>query len=129
MTDPRAAAGSLAGKRILVVEDQYLIASDLRRALEGAAAIVVGPAGTAERGLALVEEALDAAVLDVNLRGGTSLEIAERLAQRTIPYMFLTGKDGWALPEVVRDVPCVLKPYRANAVLDGLRRLIGGEGS
>lgn len=127
MIDTQAVAGALAGKRILIVEDQYLIASDLRRALEGVAAVVVGPAGTASQGLALAEGEIDAAILDINLRGTMSLEIAERLASRAIPYMFLTGKDGWAVPETFRHVPRVLKPYKMSAVLDCLHRLTSKE--
>lgn len=108
----------LSEKRILIVEDEYFIASDLKRALEAEQATVVGPAGTIDAGIALAEaEPLDAAVLDVNLEGGESYGIADRLTAREIPYLFLTGYDGWALPAIYRGIPRVTKPFPRNQVL------------
>ena len=57
---------ALAGKRILLVEDEYFIASDLKRALQKAGAHVLGPVGVLDAGLALAEQPVDAAVLDPN---------------------------------------------------------------
>ena len=59
----------LTGKRILIVEDEYFIAADLKRALAEAGAIVVGPAGTLASAQALVDDDIDLALLDVNLDG------------------------------------------------------------
>lgn len=124
----RTMTGSLAGKRILVVEDEYFIASDLKRALQKADAIVVGPVGDIDLGLSLVaRDRLDAAVLDVNLEGTTSYPIADRLAAQAVPYLFLTGYDGWALPEPYRAVPRVPKPFPMRAVLACVGQLIGME--
>lgn len=119
---------SLAGKRILVVEDEYFVASDLKRAFLAAEAVVVGPVGDLGRGLALTAgEPLDAAVLDVNLEGETSYAIADALAEQEVPYMFLTGYDGWALPERYRAAPRVAKPFPIQTVLSCVGRLVGAE--
>ena len=120
--------GRLAGKTILVVEDEYFIASDLKRALEKEDATVVGPAGNIGKGLSLLgEEPIDAAILDVNLEGTTSYPIADRLGEQSVPYVFLTGYDGWALPDAYRDAPRVAKPFSMRAVLACVEQLVGVE--
>lgn len=116
----------LMGKRILVVEDEYFIASDLKRALQREGAVVVGPVGDLAKGLALAAgEGIDAAILDVNLAGAPSLAIADALAARAVPFMFLTGYDKWALPDAYQAVPRVGKPFSIRAVLACVERLIG----
>ena len=102
----------LKTKRILIVEDEYFIASDLSRALIAAGAEVVGPVGDLTAGLHLAgTEDIDAAILDVNLDGTMSYPIADRLAQTQVPHLFLTGYDGWSLPATYRDIPCLAKPF------------------
>ncbi len=121
MTDYR-----LTGKRILIVEDEYFIASDLKRALNSQDAIVVGPVSSLDAGLAAVDGdgALDLAVLDVNLNGTASYAIADRLAQRGVPYMFLTGYDGWAMPSAHRGTPRLAKPFPPDAVVRVIEQLV-----
>lgn len=121
-------AGTLAGKRILVVEDEYFIAADIKRELTKEEAIVVGPAGDLSRGLLLADGGpIDAAVLDVNLEGATSYPLADVLSARAIPYMFLTGYDGWALPDRYRQVPRVGKPFATANMLACVRALVSSE--
>lgn len=121
-------AGPLAGKRILVVEDEYFIASDLKRALEKEGAVVAGPVGELPQGLALLStDVIDAAILDVNLEGATSFPIADRLAEHGVPFIFLTGYDGWAIPDAYRDMPRIGKPFPIRAVIDCMTRLLGAE--
>jgi DNA-binding response OmpR family regulator len=116
--------GSLVGKHILVVEDEYYIASDLKRALTKHGAVVVGPVGDVNKGLALLDhQPLDAAVLDVNLEGSTSYPIADLLVEHSVPYLFLTGYDGWSLPEKYRASPRVAKPFTVAAVLSAVEQL------
>lgn len=118
--------GALAGKRILIVEDEYFIASDLKRSLSEADAIVVGPVSALNSGIALAEqEMLDAAVLDVNLEGSHSYPLADALTRRSIPYMFLTGYDGWSLPESYRSAPRLAKPFNAQNLIGMLQSLCG----
>jgi CheY-like chemotaxis protein len=116
----------LAGRRILVIEDEYFVASDLKRALLAEGAHVVGPTADAARGLALAkDDGIDAAILDVNLEGVDSYPIADALAQRGVPYLFVTGYDGWAMPEKYRDAPRLGKPFNDHAVADEVVRLTG----
>ena len=120
--------GRLAGKCILVVEDEYFIASDLKRALQKEEAAVIGPVGDLPRGLALLDgDRPDAAVLDVNLGETTSYAIADRLTGLSVPFMFLTGYDGWALPATYQAVPRIAKPFPMHAVLDCVARLVDPE--
>lgn len=116
--------GALAGKRILIVEDEYLIAADLKRTLAREEAIVLGPVGTLEGGLALAIDPIDAAVLDVNLEGAFSYGIADALDARSVPYAFLTGYDEWSLPEAYRDTPKVTKPFTAGAIVAMVESLV-----
>lgn len=120
--------GRLAGKRILVVEDEYFIASDLKRALVNEGVVVIGPVGDVTRALSLMnDEALDAAVLDVNLEGSNSYPIADVLMRHSVPYIFLTGYDGWSLPEQYRATPRVAKPFSMPIVLSAIEQLLALE--
>lgn len=120
--------GQLAGKRILIVEDEYFIAADLQRALQAEGAEIVGPVGDVGRALALAaEKALDAAILDVNLEGSMSFPIAERLAADQVPFLFLTGYDDWSLPSGYDAAPRVAKPFSTPRVVDAVSALCGGE--
>lgn len=79
----------LKGLRILVAEDEYLLADDVRGALANAGAEVVGPVPSVEQAAQLVErEQIDAALLDVNLRGEMVFAIAEMLSERRVPFAF-----------------------------------------
>lgn len=107
------------GRRILVVEDEYLIAADLSEALEELGAEVVGPAANVRAALAEVEraEALDGATLDVTLGQEKSFDVAALLHERGIPFVFLTGYGDRSLPEQYRDVPRCEKPFDVPSIL------------
>jgi CheY-like chemotaxis protein len=111
----------LAGKRILLVEDEFLVASMIEDALVEIGAVVVGPAYRVRDGLRLAEqEAIDAAVLDVNLEGERSDAIAEALLARDIPFVLATGYgDGEAKR---RGVPVLDKPYTPEMLTAALAR-------
>ena len=82
----------MAGKRVLVAEDEYFIAKSLVRDLEKAGAEVVGPVATVAEALDLVRSgALDGAVLDINLRGEMAFAVADLLLDRGIPLVFASG--------------------------------------
>ncbi|WP_102960839.1 response regulator [Mangrovicella endophytica] len=119
--------GTLADKRILIVEDEYFIASELKRTLKNEGAVVVGPVSDLEGGLMLAEEPLDAAVLDVNLEETLSYPIADRLSSRGIPYMFLTGYDGWSLPAQHRETARLAKPFMSKSVVAMVEKLVSPE--
>lgn len=117
---------SLKGRRILIVEDEYFIASDLKRVLESVEADVIGPVGDLASGLDLAyREALDAAILDVNLEGTLSYRLADFLAQHHVPHAFVTGYDGWSMPEAYRDRPRITKPFTDISVLAAVAALCG----
>lgn len=119
---------NLRGKRVLLVEDEYFIASDLKRAFVQQGAEVVGPVGDLAGAMQLAEQGdLDAAVLDVNLRGTMSYPIADSLRRHEVPLMFLTGYDGWSMPENYRDVPRAAKPFSMSNVLSIVSSLVHGE--
>lgn len=86
-------AASLTGCRILVVEDEYLIAMEVKRWLQAAGAEVIGPVPSVDKALDLIEDQrLDAAVLDVNLGYGDDVyQVAYKLDVLGVPYLFATG--------------------------------------
>lgn len=108
----------LQDKHILVVEDEYLIADDIRAALVQAGAEVVGPVPNVDAAAALIssETRIDAALLDINLAGTTVFEIADTLMARGIPFAFATGYDSWAIPDRFADVPRLEKPVKAQQI-------------
>ncbi|WP_022681720.1 response regulator [Sphingobium bisphenolivorans] len=117
-------------KRILIVEDEYFIAQDIKRVLHQAGAEVLGPVSTLSEGMCIAEEGrLDAAILDVNLHGQMSYTLAEQLAKSHVPHLFLTGYDDWSLAEPHRDTPRMAKPFQPMILLAALERLLSAEAS
>src|SRR3954454_15553547 len=87
-------------RRILVLEDEALIAMDLERIVRRAGCEVLGPVGRAEEALRLAAEGRpDAAILDVRLRDSDCFTVADALARRRVPFVFVTGSASAALPE------------------------------
>jgi len=83
---------SLSGKKILVLEDEFLIALEASEALEQFGAIIVGPAHDIDTALELVRSSsIDGALLDVNIRGALSLPVANALEEKGVPVVFATG--------------------------------------
>ena len=115
----------LSGFRILVVEDEPLLSLDLVAGLEGAGAEVVGPAGTIEEALQLVETAaIDAALLDGNLHGKPVDEVAAALARRNIPFVFVTGYDAQSLPRAYAKTAILAKPFSPEQLLEAAIQLV-----
>lgn len=82
---------SLSGRRILIVEDDFLLSMDLAAALESAGAKVIGPASSVAEALELLDPSPCVASLDVQLGDETSFPIADELARRGVPFVFVTG--------------------------------------
>lgn len=105
----------LAGFRVLVVEDDMLIAIHIEEVLQDLGCVVVGPVGKLDAAMRMADgEALDAAILDVNVRGGHVYPVAERLRARGIPFALASGYGDWALPEAFRNQARLTKPFTAQ---------------
>lgn len=117
-------ADSLAGRRILAVEDETLIAVVIEEVLQELGCVVVGPVGRLDAALRLAsEEVLDAAILDVTIRGGLVYPVAEQLIARGIPFALASGYGNWALPESLRTQPRLTKPFTSRELEAQVRML------
>lgn len=115
---------SLAGCRLLVIEDEPIIALQMATTLEQAGAKVVGTPGTIEQALKAIETlALDGALLDGNLRGLAVGEVAAVLAKRGIPFAFVTGYGREHLPAGFPEAGILTKPFSSEALLDVAMKL------
>lgn len=108
--------------RILVVEDDYFIAQDMRLGLKRAGAHVVGPVATVREALELLSQGpIDAAVLDINLEAdGKAFPVAEALRALEIPFVFATGYSATEIPEAFAFVRRFGKPCNAERILQVL---------
>ena len=118
----RAAPRPLEALRILVVEDEYLIAAQLVDELELLGARVVGPSPSLERAMELVSsEPVDLAVLDINLQGKLCFPLADALSERGIPFVFQTGYDpNLDVPSRYAAAPRWHKPFTPQALAASL---------
>jgi CheY-like chemotaxis protein len=116
------AASRLRDLRILVVEDEYLIAMSLADALENAGSVVVGPVPSVDKAIKQIESEprIDAAVLDVNLGGVMAFAVADMLIAKKIPFVFTSGYDNNALQSRYSQVKNCPKPYQFRAMEDAL---------
>ena len=111
------ATGSLAGRRIMVVEDEVLISMFIETVVSDLGADVVGPVNTLTEGIALAgSERLDGAVLDLNLNGEHTYPLADALIARGVPFVFITGYDRESLDRRYSRVPILQKPIEADTL-------------
>lgn len=117
----------LQGRRVLLVEDEFLIASDLAQLLRQQGAEVLGPASTVRGALALLRDAPapDGAVLDVNLRGEMAFPVADALRDRGVPFVFATGYTNEMIPVRYASVPCCEKPFDGPEIVRALAAQYG----
>jgi CheY-like chemotaxis protein len=117
----------LSGRRILVVEDEVLIAMDTKAMLEAAGCVVLGPAANIRDALAIIAgEQIDGVVLDVNLSGQLAFPISDALIARNIPFVVATGYTPVRTSERDRFHDLLHKPYTAYELLDALARVMPG---
>jgi CheY-like chemotaxis protein len=118
----------MAGQRLLVVEDELLVALDIESILSEAGLDVVGPASSAGEALKLITDCPpDAALLDANLSGEPIDAVALALSERRIPFAYVTGYGRESLPPA-HPAPIVAKPFDAEQLLAAARRLLAAEG-
>jgi CheY-like chemotaxis protein len=115
----------LPGRRVLVVEDEMIVAWLLQDMLADFGCAVVGPAANINEALVMVDaEAFDVAVLDVNLNGKMSYPIADALISRGVPFLFSTGYDKDRLLEAYRIFPVLQKPFHRSELGNTLAQLL-----
>lgn len=117
---------ALQGRRVLVIEDESLVAMLLETILEDMGCAVVGPESNIDDGLvaATTEASLDAALLDVNVAGREVFPVAEALRARGVPFVFSTGYGEAGLPEHWRGNPTIQKPFTEGAIRDALLKVM-----
>jgi DNA-binding response OmpR family regulator len=114
----------LNGKRIVVVEDDYMLAVEVCRELRKFGATVLGPAPTPFYAMQLINgKRIDAAVLDVRLHGTTVFEVADRLTGQGVPIIFATGLNREELPGRYRNATCLEKPLDNTKLVAKIREL------
>ena len=114
--------------RLLVVEDEFLSAIELERMVKEIGGEIVGPASTLAKAWELVRnERVDAAVLDVQLDGDTSLALAEELIGRNIPVVLATGFETEMLPEQFAEIPRLAKPFDDATFRRVVQQLLWGD--
>jgi CheY-like chemotaxis protein len=119
----------LDGRRVLVVEDESLVAMLLETILEDMGCTPVGPAANIDDGMAMATDGqhLDAALLDVNVAGRQVFPVAQALKDRGIPFVFSTGYGEGGLPDEWRGQATIQKPFTEAAVRDALMKAMGVE--
>jgi CheY-like chemotaxis protein len=113
----------LEGKRILIVDDEFMIALMAEEMVREFGATPVGPASTIDEAMELVKSGgFDAALLDVNLNGVQSEVVARELRRQHIPFVVVTGYGAVKWAEA--DTPVLMKPYDGGAICRALSRAL-----
>lgn len=113
----------IAGKRILVVEDEFIVATMLCDILEDAGAEPIGPVGRVAEGIAAVANtAIDGAVLDWNLNGESGMHVATALQARGIPFVIATGYG--KVEGEFAGRPIISKPYAPSLLIERLESVL-----
>jgi CheY-like chemotaxis protein len=122
MNSPGSPPSRQPAGRILVVEDEFLIRMLLEDMLTDLGYALVGVAGRVDEATQLAKTTeFDLAILDVNLDGHDVYPVADLIAGRGLPFMFVTGYGGRGLPDAYRDRPTLQKPFQ----LDELKKMLG----
>lgn len=122
MSSRETTLDDLVGRRVLIVEDETVVALMLEDMLDDLGCRLAGSVASLEKALQAAEATdADAALLDVNIGGKEIFPVAERLRARGIPMVFATGYGSAGLPERWRSSPVLAKPF----VLEDLRAALG----
>jgi len=121
---------TVAGKRVLVVEDEMMIRMLLEGMLTDLGHTVAAEAGGIEEAVALAKKgAFDVAVLDVNLNGHQVTPVAEILLERGVPFIFASGYGQRGVPEAYRAIPTLQKPFQTDALAQAIEPAVSVAGS
>jgi DNA-binding response OmpR family regulator len=117
--------GEIRARRVLIVEDEMLLAMNLEDMLVELGHNVIAVATRITQALTLAAESeIDLAVLDLNLAGSLSFPVAEVLRRRGIPFMFATGYGSQGLIENYRNECVLVKPYGLRELQDGINKVV-----
>ena len=117
---------NLAGVRVLVVEDVAVLAMLAEALLVSFGCVIAGHAATTDKALGLVQTvAFDIALLDISLREGLSFGVADALAEKGIPYIFVTAHGRDLLQGGHINAPLIQKPYEADGLRSAIRQGLG----
>ena len=117
----------LSNRRVLVVEDEMMIAMLIEDMLEEFGCTLVGPATTVPRALDLIaKENVEIAVLDLNLDGQDTYAIADALRQKNVPFIFATGYGSTGLRQEYGNRPVLQKPFQSQALESALAGALTG---
>lgn len=115
---------TLEGCRVLVLEDEYFLASDLKEALSALGAEVIGPIPDLDSAHDQVAEGgFDVAIIDINLRDKAAYSIADALRRNDIPFVFATGYSEQIIPARFRDVIRWEKPFEMGTLMEHVEKL------
>jgi CheY-like chemotaxis protein len=115
--------------KILVVDDEPIIAVTIAEWLDDLGHVVVGPAADVPNALRLAEQPLDAAILDISLGRETTRAVALRLAERGVPFAVATGHDAASIDPVFAQRPLLPKPFGFEMFRQVVDRLLRDAGS
>lgn len=107
----------LRGSRILVVEDDAIVALELQMFLTEEEATVVGPYSDLDEALLNLDQEISCALLEIDLKGTPVFALTERLVERGVPFVFLTGGNVDSIPESFRNAPLIRKPFAESEVV------------
>lgn len=116
--------GFLAGRRMLIVEDEMLVLMQIEMVLEELGCVICAGASVAEALALLGQQEFDAAIIDVNLGGENSYPVADALVQRGIPFAFSTGYGDHGDRGDLNERPVLRKPYVRAALVDVCQQLL-----
>jgi DNA-binding response OmpR family regulator len=117
------AGAPLTAKKILIVEDNYAIAESISRTIAEVGFATVGPVDTADRAICQIEQEIpDGVLLDIGLREGSAIAVADALRVRKVPFVVLTAHGRETLPTELRQAPYLAKPMTETELIDTVQR-------
>lgn len=112
----------LAGRRILVVEDEFLLSFDICQQIDDCGGVVVGPASTLDKGYALIDTKPlpDGGILNIRIGRDMVYPLADKLLAADVPIIFATSEDRSSIPQKYVSVPLLAKPINMMIVAEKL---------